>query len=690
MSEVFFSSPLISANDSNDDADNSSNYVFNELLVLVNEDNSRVYRVRHALFAKEIITQLVFLDNMGNEVDSSVKASQLTALLVDFIRESKTNTTVEHDTVIDVLSNLFIFRDRSADLNDKKFSPLIEAVCDYCNNDADKSNLAGRIFKTLVDEYSENAHFKAHLSRYYSRIDKDYQKGVIYAKEALDLAVAYGRGSDPILHHIYGMSLKIKIEEQLTSVAHECHIQHDFNSLRIYIDQIIVETDIALDEFDQSRTSNNQDAGYHAAIELCINILDFAKKLSGIEDTADFIANNLDAWYMKYLDTADSLMDSWRKNDDDADNIIHAQNKILNFYGDTESLNNTIAMWTRALETAKPENETQRRRMLVRAKIRKLSRDGFSSAAPHDIDEILHLLETNIHKEPKNSRNIVLWFDTIRYCTTKRPEVLLDEAIDKLVVWKSQSDCLEAHFYYFVCMVIKAIDGSSRAMASIPILQSNLKDKSRKNAENRYVREWLCLGKGLKRLKKFSPSKMTDGEMSELDVLTGTIEQYKNPGNAIIRSNEMQVFCKPKMARWSFGPDSIGARVSFSLGFSYDGLRALDNSVDKATFSSESGALSAVNKINIGDNVKCRVIENAEFYVNVKLVDYHSQNGGIHIDELGMEYTNHNRPTIGSLIYARVIGTSSDYWQLSLAAVPETAFGLAIRKAQEDSKKAKS
>jgi len=46
-------------------------------------------------------------------------------------------------------------------------------------NDVDeheKYNSIGLVFKELVNTYTEEPHFKAHLSRYYSHIEKNYKK----------------------------------------------------------------------------------------------------------------------------------------------------------------------------------------------------------------------------------------------------------------------------------------------------------------------------------------------------------------------------------------------------------------------------------------------------------------------------------------------------------------------------------
>lgn len=670
ISEAFFPAPLISSEEDVDSMWGEST-AFDNLVILVLQDDSIVYRIRHPLFAEEIIKQIVYEDSNGKLLQSEAQASNLINFLVKFIKYSKTNTVVDYDTTLDILRNLFIVRD-GQDLNRDRFSPLIEKVRNICIETRDGDNRAGIIFKTLVEVYPEDAHFLAHQSRFYSYVEKNYNHGVELASKAVDYSEGYEGGKDPILHHIYGMSLKLRIREELKKYALECHERGESKAEAEWVRHIIVDTDTALSEFEKSRTANNQNAGYQAAIDLCITVLDLAKSLSGIEETVDFIASDPAAWYMKYLDEAEGLMRSWKSDEDTS--FYQLQGKIDEFYGDIESLDRTIAMWKTALECAKPEDEAQRRRLLTRAKQRRIGLVGHQNVTPQEIDEIISLIETNIRKEPKNSANIRIWFDSIRYCSSKDPEILLDVALDKLSVWKEASGSLEAYYYYFICNCIKAVEGSSRAEADIPILQSDLKTKSEKRYDNRYIYEWLGTGKGLSRLKRYSPSKMTQEEARSLEILTGYIENYKNPGSATIRSHNMEVFFNPKRAKRVFAKDSEGMRVAFSMGFSYDGLRAYDQSVNEVIAGEKTVSLNSTepNKIAIGSRVKCRITRNLDFYIQAKLVDYHEQNGSIHVNELGSDYSLDNRPYEGNILYATVIGPPvKGFWQLTLRNIAQ-------------------
>lgn len=669
ISETFFAKPLVSSEEDDSLWDDSTS--FDNLVTLMPQDSLKVYKIRHPLFAKEIIDQIVYEDHDGNHLQSEACASILISWLVKFIKYSKSNTVVDYDTTLDILRNLFIVRD-GQDLNRDRFSPLIEKVRSICSETRDGDNRAGIIFKMLVDVYPEDAHFLAHLSRFYTYVEKNYDYGVKLAADAIDLSESYEGGKDPILYHIYGMSLKLRIREEYKKSALEGHERGDLKAEAKWVQRIIFDTDTALTKFEESRTASNQNAGYQAAIDLCIMVLDLAKSLSGIEDTVDFIAKDPAAWYMKYLDEAEGLMKSW-KNDNDT-GFYQLQDKIDAFYGDIESLERTIAMWKSALNHAKPEDEIQRRRLLARAEQRKLNIIGYQNASQQEIDEIIGLAETNIRNEPKNSANIRIWFESIRYRSSKSPEMLLDEALDKLSVWKEASGSIEAYYYYFICNCIKAIEGSSRAEADIPILQNDLKAKSEKRYDNRYIYEWLGIGKGLNRLKHYPPAKITREEEKSLEILTGYIERYKNPGSATIRSHNMEVFFNPKRAKQAFSQGSEGTRVSFTLGFSYDGLRAYDQSVIEVVDGKETDSFNPIDlrKVEIGSRVRCRVTRNLEFYIQVKLVDYYEQSGSVHVSELGSDYSVDDRPREGNLLYATVIGPQvNGFWQLTLKDITQ-------------------
>lgn len=135
------------------------------------------------------------------------KALNMSNLLREFIKFSKHQIMFDLDSTIDILKNLLILRDANSLIKDR-FAPVISYIIEMLPEDrsGDKYNVIGVVFKDLVDTYPEEAHFKAHLSRYYTHIEGNYQRGIEEAKGAIELSESQGL-QDALLYHIAGMSM---------------------------------------------------------------------------------------------------------------------------------------------------------------------------------------------------------------------------------------------------------------------------------------------------------------------------------------------------------------------------------------------------------------------------------------------------------------------------------------------------
>jgi hypothetical protein len=674
ISEAFFIKPLIAEHDDDDENVLFKNDVaFRELLVLTLHDNFRVYKIRHPLFAETIIEQTLYEDVSGNEFHQAIKANNLIRYLIDFIKSSKTNSVVDYDTTLDVMRNLFIMKD-SDDIIQNRFSPLITRIVDMLPRAIDAENAAGIIFKTLVDTYPDEAHFLAHLARFYTYVEKNYPEGIRLAQEAILVSESFGE-HDPLLYHICGMNIKMQIKEDYKGKIRDAHNNGETIEEKKWKDHIESAATEALQMFSTTRSLNNQIPGYISAVDLCIDIVDIGRGISENDDFISFVQQNKGSWYMKYLDEALSLMEALRSAED-SDELTNntLQTKINEIIG---SLDKTVSMWEKYLQQAKSEEVSQVRRFLARAKQSKIQKLGYSKASAKEIDDIIMLMEENIKDDPSNSANIRIWFDAVRYCTSKDPELLLDEAINNLSVWKATTGSVEAYYYYFILTCIKAVEGISRAEADIPFLQSELKAKSAQRFDNRHIYEWLGEGKGLERLRRSTDYQKTDKPSINLERLIGRVEAYKNPGSAIIRSHNMEVFFNPSRAKRRMDSEDVGKRVTFCLGFSYDGLRAYDQSVDEVGIDDEEQKIINPNSLCVGLRVKCRVTRNIDFYTQVKLMDYRNQDGSIHITQLANGYNSENRPKEGTMIFATIQqqpeagARRQKFWKLTMRDVAQ-------------------
>lgn len=138
--------------------------------------------------------------------------------------------------------------------------------------------------------------------------------------------------------------------------------------------------------------------------------------------------------------------------------------------------------------------------------------------------------------------------------------------------------------------------------------------------------------------------------------------------SAQIRAYNMEVFFSPSGQNSQSTPEDVNKKVKFILGFSYDGLRALNRSVQIIDCSQESE-----EEVLIGKYIRCSVIgpDNSGNYLKVKLLDYRNAFGSIHSSKLpdGKDVYDYENQDV---FYAEVIGEkyvereSKNYFQLTL------------------------
>ncbi len=579
------------------------------------------------------------------------------------------------DSTIDILKNLLILRDADS-LVKNRFSPLITFIMELIPSDRneDRYSCIGVIFKELVDIYPEEAHFKAHLSRYYTHIEENYLRGIEEAKGALALAEEQDN-HDPLLYHIAGMSIRRYIEKKLYKDAIDSVAFGETQQAEQIIDDIQRYIREASSFFEAVRATNNKVAGYISDIEMCIELIDFAKRYENCS-TERLLEEYKDSWFMEYYDRALTLLEGFknlRVEEETEFNQIRLSVRTSESLKDMiTNIEATVSLWESYLSRAGYVEKPIVRRFIARAKQKTITSTKFKNV--DSAKYIMNLMEENIKQEPENGANIRIWFNALRYCDNTNPEVLLDEAINKLAAWKRSGDNFEAYYYYFILVCIKAIEGSSRAEAIIPTLQEELKNKTSHMPNNRVIYEWLGVGKGVGRLiNAYSQGEGIEKKLSLDDIeekgerIVGRISKYNNDRSAQIKAYNMEIFFSPSMQQIQATPEDINKKVKFILGFSYDGLRALNKSVE-LTSNDESTEESLVGK-----TVRCSVLglDRNKDFLQVKLVDYSDAYGSIHRLEVD-EKDDIQNYVCEKVIYARVIGKkynkneTREYWQLSL------------------------
>lgn len=634
------------------------NNVNENLINIEHVGHNSFVKMRHARFAEEIIMQRI-----SNQIEERPleKAERLSEFLREFIKDSKQNSMFDFDSTIDVLKSLLILRDTESMIH-SKFAPVIEYLKNLIpsdTNEHEKYNCIGLVFKELVNTYGEEPHFKAHLSRYYTHIEKSFEKGINEAREAVILAEQMDE-YDALLYHIYGMSIRKYVEQRLFFDAREAKEFKEDRIFSEFLKKIQNNLEVASEQFKKVRESNNKIAGYISDIEMCICVVDFGKNIYDCT-TEEFLVRYRNSWIIKYYDRALTLLEGFRTMQVEEDTEfykVQLSAKCANSLQDMiYSIEHTIEMWSEYLSKAEDAKKTVVRRFIARAKEKKYSSN--KEERYENVKFVMKLMEDNIKQEPENGANIRIWFNALRYLEENNDDILLDEALQKLAAWKQIGDNLEAHYYYFILVCIKAIEGSSRAEAIIPDLQEQLKAKTSHMPNNRIIYEWLGTGRGVHRLINAYEKKNGKYYKKSIDTieenacyLEGRISKYKSDRSAQIRAYNMEVFFSPSGQNIQSTVADVDKKVKFILGFSYDGLRALNKSVQLIDFSKEDDK----NQL-VGKTVRCTVIgsDSAGNYLKVKLCEYRNAIGSIHSNELpeGKTVFDYKHQDI---IYGKIIG----------------------------------
>lgn len=551
--------------------------VVDSLLSSTEEGNQRVWQIRHQFFSREIKRQIL----SGNSENPEIWKQSLADYCVKFIEDSQSDSFSE--SIQELLKLLFIGnrRDRTAG---EKFTTVIEEL----PNVDDKE----KVFVALKNNYPDNPHYCSHLARFYAYHNKNRDKALKYADEAIYLSEIQGI-QDPLLYHIKGMCLRSAVYELMEKHRRQ-KLRKELVREDEYDNIIEVLVPTAANEFQLSREiakkQNRLDEyGYIAHIQLLVKAIDYAIVISGLSK-ADFFVSKPEP-FGEWLDLAESLLDEVRRinqDDDESGKIAECDDEILAFYENYQQILQNLRA-----QLDKGKHPTRVRRQIARTYFRM---KGLVDTKV--ISNIMELMEQNIESEPENERNYFLWFQAAR-----NSKITLSDALGKMSRWKSNSNALDAVYYFYIFKVLRALEGYSDAVVDAFDLIKECRSKGKANIT---IYEWLGKGQGLNKIvnrNDFSPETKED----KLQFVSGFFTEYLHDGNGKITiADKLEVYFSPIQAKLT--SNDVNKEVEFYLGFSYDGLRADSFSVrlkgDQATLQSGNSA-----KAKVDSSIRVQVLE---------------------------------------------------------------------------------
>lgn len=515
---------------------------FHELFV---EGRDGMWRTAHELVATEILEQLLGDGHPERwKQGLSIWAKQFAHLC------RGDQTSDPSDEMLEVARRTFIYRD-NADLlgtersGTNRFAQLIE--------DIQVKEGCLEVLKEVVTLFPNEAHFWAHLGRFYAFRVADYVEALRCNDRAISL-----QENDNVLHHMRAMTLRQAIYAKIDD--------------RVAIADMLEQVRQASGYFEDARRLNPQDEhSYISEVQMVIRVLDYAVQSSG-KDLATYLSSQEDSFLREALDRCETLLETARRNREGEGSS--------NYERDCRArLDSLYGKFGRALQTW--DNLLQRRdvyappvrRQIVWTFLRRAK--DWDSMPVREVDRTVALLEDNLEAEPNNERDLRLWIQAVRK-SSRPPNV--DSVIERVAYWKANSGSLEATYYLYVLNALKTLDGSpfAREDALRYIDESRLLARTRRNRTRSF--EWFGTGSAaLAKLVSHSSLGEWDDKRNfwsntlGLARVTGRVSRIDGPQAGLIEvPGGLTAFFVPAVGNFT----ELNVLVECFLGFSYDGIRA--------------------------------------------------------------------------------------------------------------------
>jgi tetratricopeptide (TPR) repeat protein len=527
-----------------------------EILDLLVEVQDGEWRTSHNFIAQEIIEQFLAPSDLQ---DRRIWKQRLSTLAKEFAEFCRSNSIVPSEEMLEIARRTFIYRDnldllgteRVASTEIRSFSKLLQDI----------PSQPGRleVLLKLTQLYPEEAHFWAHLGRFYASQLRDYTLALKHIEQAIKLT----EEKDHVLHHMKGMALRYQINELIAN-----------NDDLVDVVRLAKQ---ASTSFEQVRKHSPDDEhGYISEVQLLAKVLDYAgrqypKGLHGYLSTS-----GIDPFLLNAMERAEDLLEQVRRNREgrvepspfEADCL----GKLKALYGRHEQ---ALQVWDNLLNRRDVYYPPVRRQIIWTY----LARQDrcWNKLTERELQRVKDLLESNLQEEPSNDKDLRLWVQAVR--GLKSPPSL-EAIIEKVGYWKANSNSLDSVYYLYVFHVLLALRGSSlaRERAEYHMKECRQMVRARKNSTISF--EWLGFESQTNtlvhhsELRDWNKDKQFWDHTDSLVRLEGRVSRIDQPQEGYIEiTGGLSAFYVPARAGHSKGR-SENQRVNFYLGFSYEGLRA--------------------------------------------------------------------------------------------------------------------
>ena len=519
-------------------------------LDLVVEVGNGEWRTSHDLIARELLEQLL---SPGTQYRHNWRQN-LSTWAIEFGRFCRGNSPVASETMLEVARRTFLYRG-----NDELLGTERAATRQFARLIGDIPIREGRleVLLALANEYSDEAHFWAHLGRFYAIEMHDFAHSI----ECIDKALAL-QPDDAVLHHMKGMGLRshaVSLIEQRASLP-----------------EVIEMTKQASECFSAARDKNpDNEHGYISEVQLITRVLDYAGRQHPSGLLGYISSPRVDPFVQGSFERSEGLLEQIRRNREGKGVSTYEDDcraRLDSLYGKHDQ---ALQVWDNMLQRREVYSPPIRRQIVWTY----LARKGRSwdALGERELIRSADLLEANLNEEPSDGRNMRMWVQATRRIPDP-PSI--ESVIEKAAYWEANTGSIDATYYLFVLNSILALEGSVLAgeEAERHLLVTRNRARLRQNRTVSF--EWVGSGQGLSKLVHYSRLGDRDSStdfwqiVQPLSRVRGRISRIRGPEAGHIEvTSSLSAFFVPAKAGYALGRSENQA-VDFYLGFSYEGLRA--------------------------------------------------------------------------------------------------------------------
>jgi hypothetical protein len=503
----------------------------------------------------------------------------------------------------------------------KYFAPIIAKLWNR-----DNISLAGEIYEQLIKTYPNDSYFYAHAARFYAYTGRDFNLARKYYNIAIDKIKDDNQEfTKADIYHVKGMCLREELFKNIEMLPQE-------KELKQHVDYTIIKklANEAETTFEMTRQialgANSKTVEYActAWLTLIVKLLNKSRNYDvfSTKEIEEYVETGLDL----ILDLEEIYILSEKENNFDyeeqLDNLIRKKEFINSFQKD---FSNAIGRWNNFYDNEKTKGNYRNCVYACKNKYYLLERktNNFTQIS-RDNQERINILAENYYESLIYIKESELKIGDLQ--TYLMVAKLAHENVNRVMslinnLYLQKKDKLDPRilFYRYILKFLQAYNGDRLALQESISFIVQCKNYTEKIPGNTNSLEFFRKGIGMNQLisKRWIINVHPDLRVQiykarELGLLTGILKQVGNETTIIPYDENGNLMSGIEVhANLKYNPNveasDSGVKVKFKVGFSYDGLKAENMSIDYD--SDKINMMKDINILKVGDYATFRFIK---------------------------------------------------------------------------------